>query len=287
MNKPKKINFKRIGKPSEGYLSIGEQNAEIPFEVKRIFWTYYTPEEVVRGRHAHFNTEMVLVSVSGKTIVHTEMIDGTLNEYILDKPDIAVYLPKMCWHTMQFSHNAVLLVITSTKYSENDYIRSYETFNDYKSLSFVEYNEIFLEKSWKWLNESEIKKLTLTPTFTKEQQVQFFNSLKERKDYFIKGILFNSEAIGACGLKNIDKQNQTAEFWAYIGEKQLWGKKLGVKILDEMFNQAKLLNLKSITLNVSAENIRAISLYEKIGFVKTSTQNKIHSYLLNVIDYFK
>jgi len=287
MNNPRKINFKRIGKPTEGYLSIGEQNSEIPFEVKRVFWTYYTPENVVRGRHAHFNTEMVLVSVSGKTIVHTEMPDGSSNEFILDKPDIAVYLPKMCWHTMQFSHNAVLLVITSTKYSENDYIRSYDTFNDYKSLSFVEYTEVFLEKSWIWLNDTEIKKLTLTPTFTKEQQVRFFKTIKERDEYLIKGILFNSSPIGACGLKNIDKQNQTAEFWTYIGEKQMWGKKLGVRILDEMLNHARILDLKSITLKVSVDNIRAISLYEKIGFIKTSSQDKIHSYLLNLIDYYK
>ena len=39
MNTPHIIQFKRIGKPSEGYLSIGESNAEIPFEIKRNFCT--------------------------------------------------------------------------------------------------------------------------------------------------------------------------------------------------------------------------------------------------------
>jgi len=129
MNKqPQLLIFKRIGKPTEGYLSIGEQNSDIPFEVKRLFWTYFTPEEVVRGRHAHHNTEMVLVAVAGRIVVNTEMPDGSLNVFVLDKPDVGLYMPKLCWHTMQYSHNAVQLVIASSLYNEADYIRSYKDF---------------------------------------------------------------------------------------------------------------------------------------------------------------
>ncbi len=127
-NQPQLIQFKRIGKPAEGYLSIGEQNSEIPFEVKRLFWTYFTPEEVVRGRHAHYDTEMVLIAVAGRIIVNTEMPDGSLNVFVLDKPDVGLYMPTLCWHTMQYSHNAVQLVIASSLYNESDYIRSYEDF---------------------------------------------------------------------------------------------------------------------------------------------------------------
>ncbi len=128
MKTPQIINFNRIGKPSEGYLSIVESNADIPFEIKRNFWTYFTPEEVVRGRHAHYETEMVLIAMAGRIVVNTEMPDGSINVFILDKPDMGLYMPKLCWHTMQYSHNAVQLVIASTVYSEADYIRSYEDF---------------------------------------------------------------------------------------------------------------------------------------------------------------
>ena len=128
MNNPHIIQFKRIGKTTEGYLSIGEANAHIPFEIKRNFWTYYTPEEVVRGRHAHFDTEMVLIALAGRIIVNTEMPDGSLNVFVLDKPDMGLYMPKLCWHTMQYSHNAVQLVVASSLYNETDYIRSYEDF---------------------------------------------------------------------------------------------------------------------------------------------------------------
>ena len=82
MNTPQIINFKRIGKPSEGYLSIGESNADIPFEIKRNFWTYYTPEEVVRGRHAHYETEMVLIAMAAWCNVPTVVLRHTLR---LDK----------------------------------------------------------------------------------------------------------------------------------------------------------------------------------------------------------
>jgi hypothetical protein len=122
------IGFKRNGDSSLGYISIAEQNSQIPFEIKRIFWTYYTPEEVIRGKHAHFETEMVLIAAAGSISVKTELIDGSIQEFVLDKPDKGLFIPKMCWHTMQYSHNAVQIVIASSLYDEKDYIRSYADF---------------------------------------------------------------------------------------------------------------------------------------------------------------
>lgn len=132
MNQAELIHFNKIGKPSEGYLSVAELQDVIPFDVKRIFWTYFTPEDIIRGRHAHIETEMVLIAVAGKIEVNTEMPDGTRQNFILEKPDQGVYMPKMCWHTMKYSHNAVQLVLVSTPYVESDYIRDYEEFNKLK-----------------------------------------------------------------------------------------------------------------------------------------------------------
>ena len=128
MSSPKLISFNKIGNPPEGYISIFQNGQEMPFEVKRCFWTYYTPEEVVRGRHAHYNTEMILIAAAGKIIVHTEMPGGIKAEFTLEKPETGLLIPKLCWHTMQYSHNAVQLVLASTVYEESDYIRDYETF---------------------------------------------------------------------------------------------------------------------------------------------------------------
>lgn len=126
--KPHQIQFKKVGQPAEGYISIAEFEDMIPFVVKRTFWTYYTPENVIRGRHAHYQTEQVLIAVAGRIMVGTESVSGEKHEFLLDSPDKGVYIPPDCWHTMQYSHNAVQMVFASTCYNEQDYIRDYQTF---------------------------------------------------------------------------------------------------------------------------------------------------------------
>jgi len=127
MNKPQYIEFARVGEPAQGYISIAEK---LGFELKRIFWTYHTPESIVRGRHAHHKTEMILVAAAGRIIVNTEMPDGSQETFILEKPNMGVYLPKKCWHTMQYSHNAIQLVLASTEYDESDYVRDHQEFKN-------------------------------------------------------------------------------------------------------------------------------------------------------------
>ncbi len=126
--KPHLITFQKVGKPIEGYISIAEFDQVIPFEVKRVFWTYYTPEQIVRGRHAHFQTQQVLIAVAGRIIVNTETPQGEKDQFVLEHPQHGVYIPPNAWHTMQYSHNAVQMVFASTNYEESDYIRDYESF---------------------------------------------------------------------------------------------------------------------------------------------------------------
>lgn len=131
INKPKIINFSKIGLPSSGYISVAEKET-LPFEVKRIYWTYFTPEDVERGSHAHHQLEQIMVAVAGKIIVNTEMSDGSKEQFVLDSPNQGVYLPKYSWHVMQYSHNAVQMCIASMAYEEQDYIRHYEKFKSLK-----------------------------------------------------------------------------------------------------------------------------------------------------------
>ena len=77
---------------------IIENNKNIPFDIKRVFWSYHTPDNVVRGRHAHHETEMVLIAALGRIVVNTEMPDGQLNVFSLESPNQGLYLPKYCWH---------------------------------------------------------------------------------------------------------------------------------------------------------------------------------------------
>ena len=125
------LEFPKIGNPALGYISLAEKD-ELPFEVKRIYWTYFTPENVERGGHAHHELEQILVAIAGKITVSTEMPGGKRKIFVLDSPDKGVFLPKKSWHIMQYSHNAVQMCIASDVYEEVDYIRDYEEFKALK-----------------------------------------------------------------------------------------------------------------------------------------------------------
>ncbi|QNH61484.1 sugar 3,4-ketoisomerase [Hymenobacter sediminicola] len=125
---PYLLPFSRLGAPDIGYITVVESLTHLPFAIARTFWTYFTPESIVRGRHAHYRTEQVLVALAGRIIVTTEQPDGTLDTFRLESPDTGLYIPPNVWHTMQYSHTAVQLVLTSTAYDEGDYIRDYEQF---------------------------------------------------------------------------------------------------------------------------------------------------------------
>ena len=126
---PHLIDFPKLGVPGIGYISVGENaKDQLPFVVQRVFWTYHTPESIVRGRHAHHRTEQVLVAVAGRIIVTTEMADGDIQIFRLEDPNVGLYVPPYAWHTMQYSHTAVQLALASKPYDEQDYIRDYEAF---------------------------------------------------------------------------------------------------------------------------------------------------------------
>jgi hypothetical protein len=121
------IQFPKIGESSLGYISIAEKE-NLPFVPKRIYWTYYTPEEVERGAHSHYELQQILVAVAGKVTVDTELSNGEKQSFVLDAPNKGLYIPKMCWRTMKYTHNAVQMCIASMEFSEDDYIRDYEEF---------------------------------------------------------------------------------------------------------------------------------------------------------------
>jgi RimJ/RimL family protein N-acetyltransferase len=134
------------------------------------------------------------------------------------------------------------------------------------SINLVPYDVRFLDLSWFWLNEPEIKALTMTSDFSREQQRDFYSSLTSRSGYHIWGIeLIGHGPIGATGLKN--PRGLLVEYWGYIGEKEWWGKGIGKKVIGAVEEQALQLGYRSLDLKVSMMNDRAIGLYLKLGFV--------------------
>jgi hypothetical protein len=125
---PRLIELQTIGSSNLGYISIAENAKNVPFEIKRVYWTYYTPQNVHRGFHAHRNLQQVIFAVSGSIKFRTETKNSQKMEFVLDQPHIGIYLPPFIWRDIQFSHNAVLLCLASELFDESDYIREYEEF---------------------------------------------------------------------------------------------------------------------------------------------------------------
>ena len=124
---PHLIEFSKIGSPALGYISVGE-NTGLPFVVQRVYWTYFTPDSVIRGHHAHRELEQLIFAVSGRIEFILEALSGQTETFVLDSPNVALYIPRLYWRTIKFSHNAVLLCLASEEYSEEDYIRDYSEF---------------------------------------------------------------------------------------------------------------------------------------------------------------
>ena len=98
----------------------------LPFDIKRVFYIYGVTGQ--RGGHAHKKTRQALISIVGNCSIFVN--NGIEKEtYLLSKPNQILLLEPEDWHTMDFSHDAVLLVLASEHYDKEDYIHE-EPVND-------------------------------------------------------------------------------------------------------------------------------------------------------------
>lgn len=121
------LEFKDLG-DERGKLVVIEGGQVIPFDIKRVFYIYESDSTVVRGQHANRESEFVLINVAGSSKVR--ITDGK-EEFVveLNRPMMGVYIPKMIWKDMyDFSSDSVLLVLASTNYNGQEYIRNYDEY---------------------------------------------------------------------------------------------------------------------------------------------------------------
>lgn len=111
-----------------GMLVALEEFKDIPFEIKRVYYMYHTKEGVRRGFHAHKELEQILICIHGSCKV---LLDNGEEKKVvsLEKPYEGLYISNDMWREMyDFSEDAVLMVLASEYYNENDYIRNYDEF---------------------------------------------------------------------------------------------------------------------------------------------------------------
>lgn len=126
-NKDHIINLPKII-DRRGNLSFIEAENHVPFDIKRAYWIYDVPGGETRGGHAYKENEEFIVALSGSFDIVLD--DGRERKvYSLNRSYYGLYVPKMYWREMEnFSTNSLALILSSTKYNVEDYIREYDEF---------------------------------------------------------------------------------------------------------------------------------------------------------------
>lgn len=124
------VHLRRLTKAVDlrGSLVAGEILDVVPFVPQRFFVVYDVPTAETRGSHAHRLCEQYLVCLKGSV---SAIVDDGANreEFVLDSPDVALYMPAMTWGTQyRYTSDALLLVLASHPYDDSDYIRDYAEF---------------------------------------------------------------------------------------------------------------------------------------------------------------
>lgn len=130
-NEVKLLNLPKIEDP-RGNLSIIEEEKNIPFKIARTYWIYDVPGGQIRGGHAFKEQQELIVALSGSFDVVVD--DGKIIQtFSLNRSYYGLYVPVGLWRQMQnFSTNSLAMVVSSTTFSENDYIRDYVEFIKFK-----------------------------------------------------------------------------------------------------------------------------------------------------------
>lgn len=111
-----------------GNLTFIEEENHIPFKIKRVYWIYDVPGGQKRGGHAFKEQQEFIVALSGSFDVVID--DGKQKQtFSLNRSYYGLYIPSGLWREMNnFSTNSLALVLSSTEFSEDDYIRDYQTY---------------------------------------------------------------------------------------------------------------------------------------------------------------
>lgn len=123
----KLIELPKISDP-RGNLTFIEGMQHIPFEIRRVYYTYDVPGGTDRGGHAHKALQQLIIAMSGSFDVTLD--DGRKKKkYHLNRSYQGLYVCPMMWRELDnFSSGSVCMVLASSNYDEADYYRDYNEF---------------------------------------------------------------------------------------------------------------------------------------------------------------
>ncbi len=128
------IELPKVHNVAGNITAINNGEGIVPFEVKRLYYLYDIPGGESRGAHAHKKLEQLIIAASGSFDITLD--DGlTRRTFQLSRPYYGLYMPAGLWRELNnFSSGAICLVMASAKYSKKDYLRSYDSFLNYKKV---------------------------------------------------------------------------------------------------------------------------------------------------------
>jgi hypothetical protein len=129
LEEPTIVYLPKIEDP-RGNLSFIEEFRHIPFEIKRVYWIYDVPGGQTRGGHAFKEQLEFIVAISGSFDV---VLDNGIEKksFHLNRSYYGLYVPRLLWRSMEnFSTNSLSLVLASTVFNAEDYIRDYQQFKN-------------------------------------------------------------------------------------------------------------------------------------------------------------
>lgn len=126
------INLPKIEDP-RGNLSFLEEGNHIPFTIERVYWIYDVPGGQVRGGHAFKKQQELIIALSGSFDV---VVDNGQEKqtYHLNRSYYGLHIPAGHWRQIEnFSTNSLAVIVSSTRYEEQDYIRDYSEFIEFRN----------------------------------------------------------------------------------------------------------------------------------------------------------
>jgi len=137
---PELIDLPKIDDP-RGNLTFIEEENHVPFQIKRVYWIYDVPGGQNRGGHAFREQQEFIVALSGSFDVVLNY-GNSIERFHLNRSYYGLYLPNGIWrHMDNFSTNSVALVLSSTFYSEDDYIRDFNEFRKFRDVEQIAHVE--------------------------------------------------------------------------------------------------------------------------------------------------
>ena len=127
----------KLNKDKYGSLIPIEAFVDIPFGIERVYYIFGVENGVRRGFHSHKQLHQAVICVRGsvKILLKTHKQEEIVT---LDNPGEGLYIGPMIWREMyDFSNDAVLLVLASAHYDEDDYIRNFDKYVEEAKKYFV------------------------------------------------------------------------------------------------------------------------------------------------------